>query len=145
MDVGINEAREKNAIKAMITIKSERLWGILDSILESGYLNTENIIVQKDKDGELIVKEGNRRIAALKWVLGIHNVEEFDVPKKYATKISELSKEWKKENSKIVALIFDASEDAATVTLYSRTSLTELPSSLERSSRSVTTTVKSPF
>jgi hypothetical protein len=78
---------EKDAIKAMITIKSERFWGVLDSIIESGYLKTENIIVQRDSQNHLIVKEGNRRIAALKLILGLLDIDEFDVPKQYKTKL----------------------------------------------------------
>ncbi|HVX00842.1 MAG TPA: hypothetical protein VHA52_10470 [Candidatus Babeliaceae bacterium] len=104
---------EKGAIKAMITIKSERFWAVLDSILDTGYLNTENIIVQKNTKGDLIVKEGNRRIAALKLGLGIHNPDDFDIPAQYKTKINALSAEWKKENAKVITLIFEEKEQVA--------------------------------
>lgn len=112
---------EKAAIKAMITLKSERFWAILDSIIDLGYLNTENIIVQKNTKNQLIVKEGNRRIAALKIALGYYKAEEFDVPKQYITKISTLSRDWKNQNSKVVALIFNSSETEAVDNIVSLT------------------------
>lgn len=104
---------EKGAIKAMITIKSERFWAILESILDSGYLNTENIVVQKNSMEQLIVKEGNRRVAALKLALGIYDPDDFDVPQQYKSQISELTRQWKKNNSQVVTLIFDKSETEA--------------------------------
>lgn len=115
------QKNEKDAIKAMITIKSERFWGIMESILDLQYLNTENIIVQKNTKGQLIVKEGNRRIAALKLILGHYKLDDFDVPKQYKTRISELSEEWKKENSKVVALIFEPKESEAADNIVSLT------------------------
>lgn len=115
------QKNEKDAIKAMITIKSERFWAILESILDVGYLNTENIIVQKDSSGNHIVKEGNRRIAAMKLALGIYKADVFEVPRQYVTRIKDLSEEWKKENSKIVALIFSSSENKAVENIVSLT------------------------
>jgi hypothetical protein len=112
---------EKAAIKAMITLKSERFWAILDSIIDLGYLNTENIIVQKNAKNQFIVKEGNRRIAALKIILGYYKAEEFDVPKQYTSKIAMLSKDWKAQNSKVVALVFDKNETDAVDNIVSLT------------------------
>ncbi len=115
------QKNEKDAIKAMITIKSERFWGILESILDVGYLNTENIIVQTNPKDQSIVKEGNRRIAALKLALGLYKTDDFDMPKQYKTRIAELSAVWKKDNSKVVALVFKNSESAAVENIVSLT------------------------
>jgi len=47
----------------------------MESLLDDGYSPTENIIVLDNTD-HLVVKEGNRRIAALKLILGLHkNIE----------------------------------------------------------------------
>jgi hypothetical protein len=38
---------EPDAIKAMISIKAEKFYAIMESIIEDGYLPTENIIILK--------------------------------------------------------------------------------------------------
>jgi len=58
----VPQKKESDAIKAMISIKPDRFFAVMDSIIEDGYLPTENIIVLKD-GLKHIVKEGNRRIA----------------------------------------------------------------------------------
>jgi hypothetical protein len=100
---------EKKAINVMIAIKPDRFFAVIDSIIDDGYLGTENLIVLNDGN-KLIVKEGNRRIAALKLIHGIYNVDNFAIPDSIKTKINELSSKWKKENKQIPCLIFDAKD-----------------------------------
>lgn len=38
----------------------------MESLLDDGYLPTENIIVLESPDGKMVVREGNRRVASLK-------------------------------------------------------------------------------
>ncbi len=59
------QKNEEDAIRAMISIKPDRFFAVMESIIENGYLITENLIVLKD-GAILIVKEGNRRVAILK-------------------------------------------------------------------------------
>ena len=97
---------EKKAIHVMIAIKSDRFFAVIDSILDDGYLGTENLIVLNDGK-KLVVKEGNRRIAALKLIHGKFNIDDFALPDSIKTKINGLSSQWKKENKLIPCLIFD--------------------------------------
>ena len=48
---------EEDAIKAMIAIKPERFFAIMESIIDDGYLHTENIIVLDDSN-QLITFSG---------------------------------------------------------------------------------------
>ena len=70
---------ESDAIQAMIAISPDRFWALMQSLLDDGYLPTENILVLDSGNGYL-VKEGNRRIAALKLALGFFPGLLGDVP-----------------------------------------------------------------
>ncbi len=100
---------ENEAIKAMISIKPDRFFAIMESIIDDGYLHTENIIVL-DNNKTLTVKEGNRRIASLKLILNYANPNEFGIPTSILTKISQLDNAWKNDNIKVPCTIYDASE-----------------------------------
>lgn len=88
----VAQNNEVDAIKAMITISPDYFWGLMKSLLEDGYLPTENIIVLNDKKTNL-VKEGNRRIAALKIIHGYINSNNFDLPSAIEKQIKSLSQE----------------------------------------------------
>lgn len=105
----VPQKKESDAIKAMISIKPERFFAIIDSIIEDGYLPTENIIVI-NKSKQYIVKEGNRRIAALKLIHGIHKPENFGLPASIIKSINEVSEDWKKENAKVPCSVFSVKE-----------------------------------
>jgi len=100
---------EINAIKAMISIKPDRFYAVMESIIEDGYLQTENIIVLHEDDKH-IVKEGNRRIGILKILHGIYKVENFSIPDSIKAKIEKISKEWKKDNEKVPCTIYTTKE-----------------------------------
>ena len=97
---------EEKAINVMIAIKPDRFFAVIESIIDDGYLGTENLIVLNDGKN-LVVKEGNRRIAALKLIHGIYNVDDFLIPDSIKDKIKVLSSKWKKENKTIPCLVFD--------------------------------------
>ncbi|MFY0630980.1 MAG: hypothetical protein JXR05_11400 [Flavobacteriaceae bacterium] len=100
---------EQDAIHVMIAIKPERFFGVIDSIINDGYLRTENIIVLK-KEGKYIVKEGNRRVAALKLIHGIMNIDDFGIPDSIKTKVIALTPDWKKNNRVIPCLVYEEKE-----------------------------------
>lgn len=100
---------EASAIAAMIAIKPDYFWALMDSLLE-GYLPTENIIVLKNKKGKLIVKEGNRRIAILKLILNQIKNEDIIIPDESLEKIASLTKQWKQANEVVPCLIYEESE-----------------------------------
>jgi len=103
----IQQKNEAIAINTMIAIHPEWFWALIDSLLDDGYHPTENIIVL-NIDGKHIVKEGNRRVAALKLIFGIvKGIELPDVTKK---KIEATTDIWKKENEKVPCSVFNESE-----------------------------------
>jgi hypothetical protein len=100
---------EMHAIHAMASISPSRFWGLMESLIEDGYLPTENILVLKAK-GRFTVKEGNRRIAALKIIHGI--VEYTEIPNNIKKKIELISDDWKKQNERIPCAVYESSESA---------------------------------
>lgn len=100
---------EANAIHAMIAVNPNRFGGIIDSLLEDEYIPTENIICQKDGK-DIIVKEGNRRIAAMKLILGLHNPDDFQIPESTKSKIKSLDAAWKTRNQSVPCSVYEATE-----------------------------------
>ncbi|MBL0109732.1 MAG: hypothetical protein IPP42_02240 [Saprospiraceae bacterium] len=105
----VPQKKEADAIKAMITIKPDRFYAIMESIIQDGYIPTENIIVLKDGK-TLTVKEGNRRIAALKLIHGHYKIADFGIPTAIIDKVKKLDATWKKENLQVPCTIFNATE-----------------------------------
>ena len=105
----VPQKKESAAIKAMITIKPDRFYAIMESIIQDGYIPTENIIILDDGKS-LTVKEGNRRIAALKLIHGHYKISEFGLPSSIIEKIENLDATWKKENLEVPCTIFAISE-----------------------------------
>lgn len=104
---------EINAINSMISLNPKRFWGLMDSLIETDYLPTENIIileiVEKDKN-KYIVKEGNRRIACLKILLGLVDLNQLNISQNKKDQIKNLPKEWYETNSKVNCSIYPESE-----------------------------------
>lgn len=69
----VPQSKETTAVHTMISIAPDRFWALAESLLDDGYLPTENIIVLKAGE-DLVVKEGNRRIGALKLIFGFTTV-----------------------------------------------------------------------
>ncbi len=110
------QSDEAAAVAAMISTSSERFWALLESILMDGYLPTESIIVLKagGKRETLIVKEGNRRVAAMKFLHGILPLDNFVVPESLADEITRLSAKWRETNKTVPCTVYDPI-DAPTV------------------------------
>jgi len=104
----VPQRTEKAAILAMISIKPQRFFAIVESLITYGYIPTENLIVLNDSD--YIVMEGNRRLAALKIIHGLHSKSIFSLPDNIKNKINDLNPNWKKENLKIPCSVFKKSE-----------------------------------
>lgn len=105
----ISQKSEEDSIRTMIAIKPERFFAVVESIIENGYLPTENLLILNCKDG-YVVKEGNRRTAALKLIHEIHPGENFKLPDVLKKKIDNIDKNWIKENSAIPCNIFSLAE-----------------------------------
>src|SRR5438034_9388262 len=94
----VKQADERSAIEAMISTSPDRFWALTGSLLDSGYLLTDNIIVLRTAANKLTVKEGNRRIAALKLIHKMQPLSGFDVPDDLASRIKSVTAVWRREN-----------------------------------------------
>lgn len=103
----IQQKNEKIAIITMISISPDRFWSLMESLMDDGYYPTENIIVL-DNNGKYIVKEGNRRVAALKIIHGL--TSPIEIPENLREKINSLTVEWKKENSDFPCSVYQEKE-----------------------------------
>lgn len=104
------QKNEVDSVNAMIAISADRFYGVLASILEDEFLLNENIIVIKDGE-KYISKEGNRRIAALKLIHGILNIDDFPLlPESLQKAIRNLDDDWKQRNRMIPCTIFEIAE-----------------------------------
>ncbi len=111
----IAQPDEISAIHAMIAIEPDRLWALMESLLEDGFTLAENILVLKGGTGgkQLIVAEGNRRVAAMKLALGIIDHKQFELPPHIETKIAALDAAWKKANAVLPCVIHESADAAA--------------------------------
>ncbi len=112
----VHQASETDAIQAMISTSPDRFWALTDSLVQDGYLPTESIIALRTGPGRsmLIVKEGNRRIAALKLLLKILPLDGLDVPDDTVSVLNALPPEWRRDNAAVPCTIYEAI-DASTV------------------------------
>lgn len=103
---------ERHAIEAIIAINPDWFWALTESIIDTGYLPTENILVQKGEGARPthVVKEGNRRISALKLIHGIVPLDGLPIPQNIATAIANISPAWKRANLAVPCAIYDPSE-----------------------------------
>lgn len=108
-----HQSSESAALKAMIASKPKAFWALMESLLDDGFLPTENIIVL-EKGGKLIVKEGNRRVAALKLVLGQLRPTGIDIPEDIEVKLSAFDAKSKAKFEKVPCATY-AEKEAETV------------------------------
>lgn len=107
----IPQESEIKAIQSMIAISPDRFWALMDSLLDDGYLPTENILVLSDPESaKMVVKEGNRRIAALKLIYEQISDIDIDFPEHIQKKISALSQEWKETNKLVPCAVYEVTE-----------------------------------
>ncbi|MBI9036741.1 MAG: hypothetical protein JEY97_01290 [Bacteroidales bacterium] len=100
----VPQKSEEDAINAMLAIGPDRFYAVVQSIIEDGYLPTENLIILED--GSYIVKEGNRRTAALKLIHGIHQIDGFNLPDSLKKQIENIDQSWLKDNEEIPCSIY---------------------------------------
>lgn len=112
----VAQANEIEAIQAMISISPDKFWALAESLIDDGYHPTENIIVliSSEDSSQMIVKEGNRRVGALKIIHGYLSRDYFPIPKNILEKINNISPEWKVHNEHVPCAIYPA-VDAARV------------------------------
>lgn len=76
---------------------------------------TENIIVLRSENGKtLVVREGNRRVAAMKLIHGRLKLDASTIPSDVLDRIGDVSKKWLKENAKVPCVVYEYN-DADTV------------------------------
>jgi hypothetical protein len=108
----VKQPNERSAIDAMISTSPDRFWALTGSLLDTGYLPTDNIIVIRGGGNTLTVKEGNRRIAALKLIHKVHPLSAFEVPQDIADRIKGVKAAWRKDNADVPCAIYDAGDAA---------------------------------
>ncbi|MBB4598919.1 hypothetical protein [Xanthomonas arboricola] len=109
----LQQPDERSAVEAIIATNPDWFWALTQSLLDDGYLPTENILVQKEGSGQrspLIVKEGNRRISALKLIHGLIPSDELPIPSNILGAIESLPKGWKRANSTVPTAIYEPNE-----------------------------------
>jgi len=107
-----SQQTEEEAVGAMILTRPDQFWALAASLLEDGYLPTENIIVLKSdgRNPSLTVKEGNRRVAALKLIQGLVDRRLLPVPDNIERAITALSDEWLNANREVPCGVYEPSE-----------------------------------
>lgn len=112
----VRQASEVSAVEAMISTSPDRFWALTESLLQDGYLPTESVIVLRDgpASGKLTVKEGNRRVAALKLIHGLLPLTQLSVPDAITARIGAVSAAWRGDNNAVPCTIYEPA-DAATV------------------------------
>jgi len=108
----VPQTNELRALQTMISINPDRFWALTESLLDSGYLPTENIIVLEDKKGVYHVKEGNRRIGALKLAFKHLSGTGLSIPKVVEEKLKNISTDWKNSNKEVSCTVYDEKEEA---------------------------------
>jgi hypothetical protein len=113
----VKQPSEPASVEAILATSPDRFWALTRSLLDSGYLPTENIIVLRGHSkATLIVKEGNRRIAALKLIHTLLSRSSFAIPDDVLEVMDAMSPEWLAANQSVPCSIYEANE-AETVDL----------------------------
>jgi len=103
------QATESEAVRAIIGAKPEWFWALCNSLLEDGYIYAENIIVL-NQDGVFVVKEGNRRIAAMKIISGLTPREVFDPPRDIADRLRDIPSRWVEDHKNVPCAVYEIEE-----------------------------------
>jgi hypothetical protein len=110
----VRQKSELAAVQAIIATSPDRFWALVDSLLTDGFLPTENILVLRSGrgGGTKTVKEGNRRVAALKLLHGLIPPAKLAVPDDLLPKLRAVSNEWRSANASVPCAIYSSSESA---------------------------------
>lgn len=114
------QSDDVSAIHAMIALEPEYFWGLTSSLLEDGYIPTEAIVALETSASGALVMEGNRRVAALKILLGQIQTDVLSVPGGILKQIKSVSPSWKKTNKTVPCLLFKEVERKTAKKLVSR-------------------------
>lgn len=108
----MHQGSETEALQAMIATSPDRFWALMESLIADGYLPTETLLVLEGAKpkGPLTVKEGNRRVAAMKLIHGLLDRTVINIPESTERSIEELSKAWLKENRRIPCVVYGTDE-----------------------------------
>lgn len=108
----VKQASEEKELHALITIDPDYFWGIADSLLVNNYVATENVLVGEPPAGSsiYIVREGNRRVGALKLAHGLLDRGDIEIPEKIEEKLATVTPEWKARNATVPCLAYSPSE-----------------------------------
>lgn len=108
----VPQPNEANAIAALVSINPDWFWALMESLLSDGYHPTENILVLAGgKSGtDMEVKEGNRRIAALKLIYGYASRPPITLPTHIEAQITNLNDEWKNTNRFVPCAVYQQGE-----------------------------------
>jgi hypothetical protein len=110
----VPQTNETNAISALISISPDWFWALTESLINDGYHPTENILVlsggKSGTDSE--VKEGNRRVAALKLIHGYASRTTLNVPANIEAMIAGIGDDWKNANRHIPCAVYQQNEAA---------------------------------
>lgn len=117
----VPQKSESKFLHAVTTISPEPFWALVNSLIEDGYVPIESILVLERSPGVFLVKEGNRRVAALKWIFGTIKPTNFNVPVDITDKVSEVTDEWKESNKEVPCTIFSLAESDLVERIVSRT------------------------
>jgi hypothetical protein len=110
----LRQPDEAAALAAMVATSRDRFWALTQSLLQDGYLPTDSILVLRSGRGRdrLVVKEGNRRIAAIKFILGLLDSDDVDVPEDISERIASLPDKWRVANASVPCTIYPQSDAA---------------------------------
>lgn len=110
----VRQANEEEALDAMVSIRPGWFWALMESLLDSGYLPIESVLVLEgvgsDGKSTFTVKEGNRRVAALKIAHGLLSRSHLEVPANIESKLAVVSSGWRAETDEVPCIIYPASE-----------------------------------
>jgi hypothetical protein len=108
----IPQSSEPNAISALVSINPDWFWALTESLIDDGYHLTENILVLAGgKSGtDMEVREGNRRIAALKMIHGHAKRDHLIVPANIEAKIQAITSGWKNANKLVPCALYQPAE-----------------------------------
>ncbi len=105
----VKQTGEPAAISAMVSTSADRFWALVKSLLDDGYLPTENVVVL-NSGGKLTVREGNRRVAALKLIHKLVKVKGLDFPDDIAVAMENVTEEWKSANKAVPCAVYPSSQ-----------------------------------
>lgn len=102
----IPQVDETSAVHAMIALEPDYFWALAGSLLQNGFLPNENIIVLLDGKKNM-VKEGNRRVGALKMIFGLIHANGLDIPDQIKGTMTSVDAAWKKRTRRSRALFLN--------------------------------------